>query len=147
MTFAKVASNGVLTNAGTIVPGVVTDALLFNPVLPIYDSTVVGGYTYENDRGKVLGNPVAEVDKYNSYTTSSRFLGNIYARYKITNDIEFKTSFGIDAFNQKENSYAPYYLKRAQASKGEASVGTVQGSTWLNENTFTYNKHFKMIIH
>ncbi|HNP22598.1 MAG TPA: TonB-dependent receptor [Panacibacter sp.] len=143
MTFAKVASNGVLTNAGTIVPGVVTDALLFNPVLPIYDSTVVGGYTYENDRGKVLGNPVAEVDKYNSYTTSSRFLGNIYARYKITNDIEFKTSFGIDAFNQKENSYAPYYLKRAQASKGEASVGTVQGSTWLNENTFTYNKHFK----
>ena len=74
MTFAKVASNGVLTNAGTIVPGVVTDALLFNPVLPIYDSTVVGGYTYENDRGKVLGNPVAEVDKYNSIQPHPAFL-------------------------------------------------------------------------
>lgn len=143
VTYARVTSNGVLTNAGTIVPGVVTDAMLFNPILPIYDSTVVGGYTYENDRGKLLGNPVAEVDKYNSYTSSSRFLGNLYARYKLMDGLEFKTSFGIDAFSNKENSYAPYYLKRAQASKGEASVGTIQGSTWLNENTLTYSKQFK----
>lgn len=143
VTYARVTSNGVLTNAGTIVPGVVTDALLFNPILPIYDSTVVGGYTYENDRGKLLGNPVAEVDKYNSYTTSSRFFGNMYARYKIMEGLEFKTSFGADAFSNRDNSYAPYYLKRAQASKGEASLGNVQGLTWLNENTFSYNKQFK----
>ncbi|QEC66675.1 TonB-dependent receptor [Panacibacter ginsenosidivorans] len=143
VTYARVTSNGVLTNAGTIVPGVVTDAMLFNPILPIYDSTVVGGYTYENDRGKLLGNPVAEVDKYNSYTVSSRFLGNIYARYKLMEGLEFKTSFGLDAFSNKENSYAPYYLKRAQASKGEASLGTVQGLTWLNENTLNYSKQFK----
>jgi len=143
VTYARVTSNGVLTNAGTIVPGVVTDAMLFNPILPIYDSTVVGGYTYENDRGKLLGNPVAEVDKYNSYTVSSRFLGNLYARYKLMEGLEFKTSFGVDAFSNKENSYAPYYLKRAQASKGEASIGTVQGLTWLNENTLNYSKQFK----
>lgn len=143
VTYARVTSNGVLTNAGTIVPGVVTDALLFNPILPIYDSTVVGGYTYENDRGKLLGNPVAEVDKYNSYTVSSRFFGNVYAKYKLIEGLEFKTSFGADAFSNKENSYAPYYLKRAQASKGEASLGTVQGLTWLNENTLTYTKQFK----
>lgn len=143
VTYARVTSNGVLTNAGTIVPGVVTDAMLFNPILPVYDSTIVGGYTYENDRGKLLGNPVAEVDKYNSYTVSSRFLGNVYARYKLMDGLEFKTSFGADAFSNKENSYAPYYLKRAQASKGEASLGTVQGLTWLNENTLNYSKQFK----
>ncbi|MEP6846971.1 MAG: SusC/RagA family TonB-linked outer membrane protein, partial [Panacibacter sp.] len=143
VTYARVTSNGVLTNAGTIVPGVVTDAMLFNPILPVYDSTVVGGYTYENDRGKLLGNPVAEVDKYNSYTVSSRFLGNVYAKYKLIEGLEFKTSFGVDAFANKENSYAPYYLKRAQASKGEASLGTVQGMTWLNENTLNYTKQFK----
>jgi TonB-dependent SusC/RagA subfamily outer membrane receptor len=146
VTYARVTSNGVLTNAGTIVPGVVTDAMLFNPILPIYDSTVVGGYTYENDRGKLLGNPVAEVDKYNSYTVSSRFLGNLYARYKLMEGLEFKTSFGVDAFSNKENSYAPYYLKRAQASKGEASIGTVQGLTWLNENTLNYSKQLRMNI-
>lgn len=143
MTYARVTSNGVLTNAGTIVPGVVTDAILFNPVLPIYDSTVTGGYTYENDRGKLLGNPVAEAQKYNSYSVSSRVLGNVYARYKLMEGLELRTSFGIDAFSSKENSYAPYYLKRAQASKGEAAIGTVQGMTWLNENTLTYTKKFK----
>ncbi|NNV55831.1 SusC/RagA family TonB-linked outer membrane protein [Limnovirga soli] len=143
ITYARVTSNGVLTNAGTIVPGVVTDALLFNPILPVYDSTVTGGYTFENDRGKVLGNPVAEVNKYNSYSVSSRFLGNMYAKYKLLEGLEFKTSFGIDAFSSKENSYAPYYLKRAQASKGEASIGTVQGMTWLNENTLTYTHQAK----
>ncbi len=140
VSYARITSSGVLTNAGTIVPGVVSGAILFNPVLPVHDSTVKGGYTFENDRGKILGNPIADAEQYNSYTTSSRILGNVYARYKITNDLEFKTSFGIDAFTQKENSYGPNYLKRTQASKGEVVIGTVQGLTWLNENTLTYNK-------
>lgn len=140
VSYARVTSNGVLTNAGTIVPGVVTAALLFNPILPVYDSTIKGGYTYENDRGKTLGNPIADAREYNSYTTSSRFIGNFYARAKITNDLEFKTTFGLDAFNDKENSFGPNFLKRTQASLGEAAIGTVQGMTWLNENTFTYNK-------
>jgi hypothetical protein len=42
ITYARISSNGVLTNAGTIVPGVVTAALLFNPILPVYDSTGKG---------------------------------------------------------------------------------------------------------
>ena len=143
VSYANINSTGVLTNNGTIVPGVVTAALLFNPVLPVYDSTIKGGYTFENDRGKTLGNPIADAKEYNSYTTSSRILGNVYARYKITNDLEFKSSFGIDGFNQKENSFGPNFLKRTQASKGEAAIGTVQGLTWLNENTLTYNKQWK----
>ncbi|MEO6637030.1 MAG: TonB-dependent receptor [Ginsengibacter sp.] len=140
ISYANINSTGVLTNNGTIVPGVVSAALLFNPVLPVYDSTVKGGYTFENDRGKTLGNPIADAKEYNSYTTSSRILGNFYAKYKITNDLELKSSFGIDAFNQKENSFGPNFLKRTQASMGEAALGTVQGLTWLNENTLTYNK-------
>lgn len=143
ISYANINSTGVLTNNGTIVPGVVTAALLFNPVLPVYDSTVKGGYTFENDRGKTLGNPIADAKEYNSYTTSSRILGNFYARYKITKDLEFKSSFGIDGFTQKENSFGPNFLKRTQASKGEAALGTVQGLTWLNENTLTYNKNWK----
>lgn len=143
ISYARIASTGVLTNAGTIVPGVVSAAILFNPILPVYDSTVKGGYTFENDRGKTLGNPIADAKEYTSFTTSSRLLGNVYARYKILESLEFRTSFGIDAFTQKENSFGPNYLKRTQASQGEASVGTVQGLTWLNENTLTFNKTIK----
>jgi len=140
ITYSRVSSSGVLTNAGPIVPGVTTAALLFNPVLPVYNSGVNGGYTFENDRGKILGNPIADAKEYNSYGVVSRVLGNVYARYKIADGLEFKTTFGIDAFSDKENSFGPNFLKRTQASKGEASVGTVEGMTWLNENTLTYNK-------
>ncbi|MBK7098757.1 MAG: SusC/RagA family TonB-linked outer membrane protein [Sphingobacteriales bacterium] len=129
-----------MTNAGQIVPGVVTSALLYNPVLQVYDSTIRGGYSYENDRGRVLGNPIAEAREYNSITNLSRFLGNLFARYKILPYLEFKTSFGIDEFFNNESSYGPSFLKRAQASNGEASLGRSNGLTWLNENTFTFNK-------
>ncbi|MEP7141861.1 MAG: TonB-dependent receptor [Ferruginibacter sp.] len=143
LTFSRISSKGVLTNAGQIVPGVTTSALLFNPILPVYDSTVKGGYTYENDRGKTLGNPVAEAREYNSYSTIARVIGNVYAKYKIIDGLEFKTSFGIDQFTSRENAFGPNFLKRTEASKGEASIGDIQGLTWLNENTLTYNTTIK----
>ncbi|MBB5438355.1 TonB-linked SusC/RagA family outer membrane protein [Pedobacter sp. AK017] len=143
LSFSRIASTGVLTNSGTIVPGVTSSALLFNPVLPVYDASVAGGYTFENDRGKTLGNPIAEAKEYNSYSTIARLLGNVYAKYKIVEGLDFKTSFGIDQFTSKENAFGPNFLKRTQASKGEASVGDISGLTWLNENTLTYHKTIK----
>ncbi|MEO6820261.1 MAG: TonB-dependent receptor, partial [Ginsengibacter sp.] len=143
LSFSKVSSSGVLTNSGTIVPGVTTSALLFNPILPVYDSTVNGGYTYENDRGKVLGNPIAEAREYNSFSTIARLIGNFYAKYKISEGLEFKTSFGIDQITSKESAFGPNFLKRTEASKGEASIGDVNALTWLNENTLTLNKKIR----
>lgn len=139
ISYSRVASTGVLTNAGTIVPGVTTSALLFNPILPVFDSTVKGGYTYENDRGKILGNPIAEAKEYNSFSTIARLIGNVYGKYKITEGLEFKTSFGVDQYTSKESAFGPNFLKRTEASKGEASIGDVNGLTWLNENTLTLN--------
>jgi len=145
VAYSRVSSQGVLTNAGTIIPGVVTGALLFDPVLPVYDSTVAGGYTYENDRGKILGNPIAEAKEYISNTTISRILGNVYARLNLSRTLELRTSFGIDGFNTGEYSFGPNFLKRTQASNGEASLGKAEGTTWLNENTLTYNNTFNKV--
>jgi TonB-linked SusC/RagA family outer membrane protein len=142
LSYSRISSKGVLTNGGDIVPGVVTSALLFNPVLPVYDTTVNGGYTFENDRGKVLGNPIAEAREYSSLTVLSRILGNFFVRYNITPSLEFKTSFGIDGFSNDESSFGPNFLKRTQASNGEASLGKTTGITWLNENTLNFNKTF-----
>lgn len=145
LSYSRISTLGVLTNGGQIVPGVVTSALLFNPVLPVYDSTVNGGYTFENDRGKVLGNPVAEAKEFTSTTILSRVLGNVFARYSFTRNLEFRTSFGIDAFTNEESSFGPNFLKRTQASNGEASLGKTTGLTWLNENTLSYNNTFKSV--
>ncbi len=142
ITYSRLSSRGVLTNGGQIVPGVVTSAMLFNPVLPVYDSTREGGYTFENDRGKVLGNPIGEAREYSSSTVLSRFLGNAYAQYAFSKNLIFKTTFGIDAYTNSENSYGPNFLKRTEASNGEASLGRSIGNTWLNENTLSYTNNF-----
>lgn len=142
ITYSRLSSTGVLTNAGQIVPGVVTSAVLFNPVLPVYDRNVEGGYTFENDRGKILGNPIAEAKEYTSTTVLSRFLGNAFAQYAFDKHWIFKTTFGLDAYTNSENSFGPNFLKRTEASKGEASLGKSIGNTWLNENTLSYNNHF-----
>ncbi|UAY51936.1 SusC/RagA family TonB-linked outer membrane protein [Ferruginibacter albus] len=146
--YSRIETNGVLTNdLGQIVPGVVTSALLFNPVLPVYDTSVVGGYTYENkDKfsyiGKTLGNPIAEAQNYISNTVLSRILSNTFAQYSFSKSLTFKTTFGIDAYTNEENSFGPNFLKRTQASNGEAALARTNGLTWLNENTLTYNKTF-----
>ncbi|MBC3541060.1 SusC/RagA family TonB-linked outer membrane protein [Rufibacter sediminis] len=142
ISYARITSSGVLTTTETIVPGVTSAALQFNPILPVYNVSEPGGYTFENKGGsylgKTLGNPVADVNEFTSYGVTSRILGNVYAQYKILDNLEIRTSFGIDGFSSKENAFGPNFLKRTQASKGEASIGTVTGLTWLNENTLTY---------
>lgn len=142
LAYSRISSKGVLTNAGTIVPGVVSSAILFNPILKVYDPNQKGGYTFENDRGLTLGNPIAEAKEYISNTIMSRILGNVYAKYEVNKKIELRTSFGIDSYNNDESAFGPNFLKRTQASKGEASLSKGNGMTWLNENTITYNDNF-----
>ena len=142
LIYSRSKSIGVLTNAGEIVPGVVTSAMLFNPVLPVYNSAVRGGYTYENDRGKILGNPVAEAKEFVSETYLNRLIGNFFVRYSLTKHLEIKSTFGIDDFLNNENSFGPNFLKRTEGSKGQATIGKSNGLSWLNENTLSYNRGF-----
>lgn len=148
LAYSRINSKGVLTNDQQIVPGVVLSAIYFNPVLPVYNPNEPGGYTYENRRdnfytiGRTLGNPVAEAREYISDTRINRFLGNAYAKYTFNKQFEFRTSFGVDAFSNDEGSFGPNFLKRTQASEGEASIAKSDGMTWLNENTLTYNNTF-----
>ena len=142
LSYSRISTVGVLTNAGQIVPGVVTSAIEFNPVQSVFDSTVVGGYTFENNRGAILGNPYAEAKEYTSNTVVSRILGNVFLNYKLFKNLEFKSNFGVDGFSTEEGSFGPNFLKRTQASHGEATLGTTNGMTWLNENTLNYKTKF-----
>jgi TonB-linked SusC/RagA family outer membrane protein len=140
ISYNRMQSNGVLTGPGNVVQGVVTNALMFNPILPVYDESVRGGYTFQHDRRDAIANPVAEAREYMSTTTTSRIMGSVFAEYQILDGLSFKSSFGIDGLNVKSNSFGPNFLKRTENSKGEASVQTLQALTWLNTNTFNYTR-------
>ena len=138
LSFSGIKSNMVETGPGTIAGGVIANALQMNPILPVYDADVEGGYVYEHDRKDAVGNPVAAAKEYDSKTTSYRFLGNTYLKFKLAKDLEFKTSFGVDALFSKNRSFGPKFLKQSQSSKGEAFISDLQALTWLNENTINY---------
>nr|WKN34624.1 TonB-dependent receptor [Tunicatimonas sp. TK19036] len=140
LSYNRISSNGVLTGPGAVVQGVVTNALQFNPILPVYDATVPGGYTFEHDRKPAVANPVAEAKEYIAATGTSRILGNFFAQYEILDGLAFKTSIGIDGITTKSNSFGPNFLKRTENSLGEASISTLEALTWLNTNTLTYDK-------
>ncbi|TLV02083.1 SusC/RagA family TonB-linked outer membrane protein [Dyadobacter luticola] len=140
LSFNRMSTNGVLTGPGNVVQGVVTNALQFNPILPVYDPTRPGGYTFQHDRKDAVANPIAEAKEYQAITTTSRMLGSVFAEYQIIQGLTFKSSFGIDALNTKSNTFGPNFLKRTENSMGEASVTTLQALTWLNTNTFNYNR-------
>lgn len=142
LSYARINSNGVLTGAGQINPGVISNALQINPILPVYNPNDPGGYTFDHDRKEGIANPVAEAKEYESNSTTSRLLGNFFADYEIISGLKFRTSFGIDALTTKSNTFGPNFLKQSENSKGEASVSTLNALTWLNENTLTYNKSF-----
>ena len=144
LNFARTSGNTLNTGLQFITPGVIGAALGMNPILPVYDPTRTGGYTYENiigtQVGTVIGNPVAEAKAHESLSTSSRILGNIHASYKIVDGLVFKTSFGVDGVFSRDRVFGPVWLKASEGSRGEAGIVTLEGLTWLNENTLTLDK-------
>jgi len=142
MSYARINSNGVLTGAGNLNQGVISNALQMNPILSVYDPNVPGGYTYEHDRKEGIPNPVAEALEYEAVSNTSRLLGNVFAEYDIIENLAFKTSFGIDAVTTKASTFGPNFLRQSEASRGEASVVDLQALTWLNENIITFNHSF-----
>ncbi|MBK8566773.1 MAG: TonB-dependent receptor [Saprospiraceae bacterium] len=145
VSLSYIKSRGVLTGAqsagtGTLLPGATTSALLFPPTLPVLDSTVAGGYTFEDDRGRDIGNPVADALETDNLSNNARAIANLYGIYKIAEGLDLKASAGVDGFSVKDNRFVPNYLKRSEPNNGDAVVATVDGLSWLSEFTLTYSR-------
>ncbi len=145
VSLSYIKSRGVLTGAqsagtGTLLPGATTSALLFTPTLPVLDSTVAGGYTLEDDRGRNIGNPVADALETDNISNNVRAIANLYGIFKIAEGLDFKATAGVDGFSVKDNRFVPNYLKRSLPNNGDAVVATVDGLSWLTEYTLTYNR-------
>ncbi|MEY3367271.1 MAG: hypothetical protein RI973_426 [Bacteroidota bacterium] len=145
ISISYISSRGVLTGAqspgtGVLLPGATISALLFPPTLPVLDSTRAGGYTFEDDRGRNIGNPVADARETDNISHNARVIANTYGLLTLAPGLRLKASAGIDGFSSKENRFVPNFLKRAEPSNGSAVVATVDGYTWLTEFTLNYDR-------
>jgi TonB-linked SusC/RagA family outer membrane protein len=137
---SKTLSNAVPTDTGGQ-GGVVTGAMKFNPVLPVYSNKELGVYTQVNSPGIIYPNPVGSALEQVRESAMLRVLGNIYGEWEFIPNLTGKVSFGTDLVNTKYDTFIPSNIFE---SNGVASA-TVNGgytTNWLNENTLNWNKTF-----
>lgn len=139
------SQNDALVNTvGGAAGGTVYDALRFNPVLPVRDST--GTYTYRNtDPNNVVdvaGNPVAYAQSVVDKRTNLRALLNAFGEYEIIDGLKLKMSIGTDVNYTTRDYYTPSYLyiSTQNTSTGSAQKAANTNINWVNENTLSFNK-------
>ncbi|WP_086543097.1 SusC/RagA family TonB-linked outer membrane protein [Algoriphagus antarcticus] len=114
-----------------------------HPLLPVYD--IAGNFA--GSRGANLGNnfnPFAIISRQqDNRTYRIRVFGNAYASYDFTDNIQFKTSLGIDA-----NISRGRYLGRPQPEYVEGNFINSTTATsdyqyqWVWSNVLSYTKTF-----
>jgi len=96
--------------------------------------------TYAEVQG--VGNPLAAIEYSNSYRKGLRGVGDVYGEATIAKDFVFKSSLGIDAGYYKNTSFSPafYVSPQQQNELNDINKSTNENTSWLWENTVTYDK-------
>ncbi len=121
--------------------GVISGALKFNPVLPVYANEEETEYTLVNAPGLLIPNPVATAKEQVNKTGVTRLLSDVYAEQKFLRYFTAKVSFGVDLLNSKYNNYIPSNIYQS-GGDAVATIAANNGLTWLNENTISFLKDF-----
>lgn len=126
---------------------VVRYALFRTPALPVYDST--GIYSdlplYPNYFGDGY-NPVALANKIDNKETQYRVFTNLYAEYKLTNNLKFKTDAGLDAIISNNKRFDENYGTNLRVnSPSRLSQSTATNFNFVWNNTIRYNKIYNAL--
>lgn len=119
---------------------IVTALLSMPPTASIYEAD--GSYTLRNPYENIISNPIATLRQRVNESNGIRLLGTTFAEYSILDNLVFKTSFGLDLNNTKENSFIPSTLYEGSLVNGQANIGVRNSHSLLNENTLTYTENF-----
>jgi len=138
LTMSKTIANATRTDAGGH-QGVVSSAIKFNPVLPVYSNQELKQYVAVNNTGIPYANPVATAKEMIRENQAVRLLANVFAEWEIIPDLKAKVSFGTDLFNTKFNVFIPSNIYES-AGVANATVNGGYTTNWLNENTLSWDK-------
>ena len=129
---------GSHTKANVAPNAVVSALVLTPPSLPVYQED--GNFVKFSPFETVYANPVNSLYNQLNQTITNRFLGNISAEYTIIDGLKAKVLVGADVVDNKQNRYLPISTYEGTALNGNALVGSIFTTNWLNENTLSYDK-------
>lgn len=89
------------------------------------------------------GNPLFDLENIHQKQFATNLTGNMFAEIGILKSLSFRTSFGFNITDQKQNRYKPSTTYSTTGGyRNSASVGTTFNTGWLNENYLTFNRGF-----
>jgi len=110
------------------------------PLVPI--KTASGAFNDVNQYLTTPTNPLQDIVQTTNASNINRLLGNFSAEYKLQPALALKVSLGVDQLGTKQNLYEPSTTASGYAVSGYGSVGSVNATSWLNENTVTWTPTF-----
>ncbi|HET7186851.1 MAG TPA: TonB-dependent receptor [Gemmatimonadaceae bacterium] len=88
--------------------------------------------------GRTFANPAAAADLITNHEEQNRFVGNVFGEYDLMRNLTFRSSLGADYLASMQDFYSPSTTFPGVSTGGFGSRGSVQVTTWLNENTLHY---------
>lgn len=135
---------GVNTNLSHIINDVVSNEAYFNavtisPLMSIYDSLGKPSANIDPSSGNLLFNNPVTLTQSPVHNVDDRFIGNIFAEYRIIKGLTFRSSFGLDVYKNQRFEYYPRTTSAGFAKKGVAKIQNFGWRDYLWENTLAYN--------
>jgi TonB-linked SusC/RagA family outer membrane protein len=135
-SFSTATSNRV--NNDNNIYGVVSGSILLGPHVPVKNPNG----TWGGDPVSSVDNPVASAYETTFTAINNRLFANAFGEYKITDNLKFKTSFGVDYVQSKDRRFYPTTVNAGRGSKGSGAEGYNQEMNIVNENLFSFAKTF-----
>lgn len=119
----------------------IQDAYRMNPTMSVYDEN--GNFT-DTAGPTAVQNVAANIQYHNEKTKSHRLVGDFYLEANFLKDFTFKSSMGFDVNNTFNRYFRPeFFISTTHKSEyNELRKTWGNYSSWLWENTLTYDKTF-----
>ncbi len=135
-------SNGLGQNGGNqSEQNTLSQILKAQAIVPVFD---ISGVNYGGGKANGLsngGNPVAaQIRQRDNIGTFYKILGNAYAEFEVIDGLNFRTSFGIDFFNNFTQGFSfPTWEESEPTTINGFQERNQGGFNWTWTNTLTYD--------
>ena len=141
MALSTRSDNGFRTTSAQ--NGLIWSAIRFHPGLPVTDAD--GNYGSSQISGEFgdINNPIFTVDINDADNRNTRLLSNVTTEVKITDHLQLKANFGVDAIVFDSRAFNPQILTQIrQRSTNSASRNYSQDFSFLMEYFLAYDRTF-----
>lgn len=122
----------------------IADALVYDPITPVYDANAQFGFGQSSLVQKEYINPLSRIFISNNEYLNRQLAGNAYLAVEPIKDLTVKTDFAVQISNNASNGFAPAYQLTPAFTNVQNDIFSFREefTRWKWENTINYKKEF-----